>query len=114
MSRIWAGLDAGKTHHHCVVIDAEGTKMLSRRVSNPQLPAHLHPRVVAAALGTTLALPQPHVQHRDVRASRRHTGERLPGVRRLAGDDDVRLSLEQVAHPSAYHLVVVQDEHPQR
>lgn len=34
MSRIWAGLDAGKTHHHCVVIDAEGTKMLSRRVSN--------------------------------------------------------------------------------
>lgn len=34
MSQIWAGLDAGKTHHHCVVIDAEGTKMLSRRVSN--------------------------------------------------------------------------------
>lgn len=36
MSRIWAGLDAGKTHHHCVVIDAEGTKMLSRRVSNDE------------------------------------------------------------------------------
>ena len=24
MRRIWAGIDAGKTHHHCVVIDADG------------------------------------------------------------------------------------------
>jgi transposase len=32
MARIWAGVDAGKAHHHCVVIGADGRKMLSRRV----------------------------------------------------------------------------------
>lgn len=32
----WAGLDIGKTHHHCVVINAEGTRLLSRRVSNDE------------------------------------------------------------------------------
>ena len=36
MSRIWAGVDAGKTHHHCVVLDAEGAKLLSRRVANDE------------------------------------------------------------------------------
>jgi transposase len=36
MSRIWAGIDAGKTHHHCVVLDADGTKVLSRRVANDE------------------------------------------------------------------------------
>lgn len=34
MNRIWAGIDSGKTHHHCVVIDQNGTKLLSRRVPN--------------------------------------------------------------------------------
>ncbi|WP_415925996.1 IS110 family transposase [Streptomyces sp. AK02-04a] len=34
MPEIWAGLDIGKTHHHCVVINAEGTRLLSRRVHN--------------------------------------------------------------------------------
>ncbi|MEU9454508.1 IS110 family transposase [Streptomyces sp. NPDC048277] len=34
MNRIWAGIDSGKTHHHCVVIDQDGTKLLSRRVPN--------------------------------------------------------------------------------
>ena len=34
MPELWAGVDAGKTHHHCVVINAEGTKVLSRRVPN--------------------------------------------------------------------------------
>lgn len=34
MPRLWAGVDAGKTHHHCVVIDTEGTTVLSRRVPN--------------------------------------------------------------------------------
>ena len=33
---IWAGVDAGKEHHHCVVIDAEGRKLLSRRVANDE------------------------------------------------------------------------------
>lgn len=34
MPELWAGVDAGKTHHHCTVIDADGTKVLSRRVPN--------------------------------------------------------------------------------
>nr|WP_184870343.1 IS110 family transposase [Kutzneria kofuensis] len=32
--QLWAGVDAGKAHHHCVVINAEGDKILSRRVPN--------------------------------------------------------------------------------
>lgn len=36
MNRIWAGIDAGKTHHHCVVLDADGSKLLSRRVANDE------------------------------------------------------------------------------
>ncbi|WP_331755895.1 IS110 family transposase [Streptomyces sp. NBC_01643] len=36
MSRIWAGVDSGKSHHHCVVLDADGTKLLSRRVANDE------------------------------------------------------------------------------
>lgn len=34
MPQIWAGMDIGKEHHHCVVIDADGTRLLSRRVLN--------------------------------------------------------------------------------
>ncbi|HEV3171094.1 MAG TPA: IS110 family transposase [Actinocrinis sp.] len=34
--RIWAGVDIGKEHHHCVVIDAEGRRLLSRRVFNDE------------------------------------------------------------------------------
>lgn len=36
MPQIWAGVDAGKTHHHCVVIDADGHRLLSRRVANDE------------------------------------------------------------------------------
>jgi transposase len=36
MARVWAGVDAGKTHHHCVVIDADGKKLLSRRVASDE------------------------------------------------------------------------------
>lgn len=36
MNRVWAGVDAGKTHHHCVVIDADGRKLLSRRVPDDE------------------------------------------------------------------------------
>ncbi|TDC87049.1 IS110 family transposase [Actinomadura sp. 7K507] len=36
MGRIWAGVDAGKTHHHCVVIDEDGKRLLSRRVPNDE------------------------------------------------------------------------------
>jgi hypothetical protein len=34
--RIWAGVDIGKEYHHCVVIDAEGRRLLSRRVLNDE------------------------------------------------------------------------------
>lgn len=39
MAAIWAGIDAGKTHHHCVAIGDSGRRLLSRRVANdePQL-----------------------------------------------------------------------------
>jgi transposase len=33
---LWAGTDAGKAEHHCTAIDAEGRKLLSRRVQNDE------------------------------------------------------------------------------
>lgn len=36
MERVWAGVDIGKGHHHVVVIDADGARMLSRRVTNDE------------------------------------------------------------------------------
>lgn len=36
MPEIWAGMDIGKEHHHCVVIDTEGGRLLSRRVLNDE------------------------------------------------------------------------------
>lgn len=36
MVEIWAGIDAGKREHHCVVIDADGTQLLSQRVINDE------------------------------------------------------------------------------
>jgi transposase len=36
MARVWAGVDAGKANHHCVVIDADGKRLLSRRVANDE------------------------------------------------------------------------------
>ncbi|WP_239154345.1 IS110 family transposase [Amycolatopsis sp. FDAARGOS 1241] len=34
--RIWAGVDIGKEHHHCVVINDDGERLLSRRVQNDE------------------------------------------------------------------------------
>ena len=36
MPELWAGTDAGKAEHHCVVIDADGQRKLSRRVANDE------------------------------------------------------------------------------
>ncbi len=36
MSQIWAGVDLGKEHHHCVVLDAEGARLPLRRVLNDE------------------------------------------------------------------------------
>ncbi|WP_030211864.1 IS110 family RNA-guided transposase [Streptomyces bikiniensis] len=33
---IWAGIDAGKTHHHCVAVDESGRRLLSRRIANDE------------------------------------------------------------------------------
>ncbi|WP_259407813.1 IS110 family RNA-guided transposase [Streptomyces akebiae] len=33
---IWAGVDIGKEHHHCVVINGDGERLLSRRVLNDE------------------------------------------------------------------------------
>lgn len=34
--QLWAGVDAGKSDHHCVVIDAAGQRLLSQRVPNDE------------------------------------------------------------------------------
>lgn len=36
MPELWAGTDAGKAEHHCVVIDTDGQRKLSRRVANDE------------------------------------------------------------------------------
>jgi transposase len=36
MTTVWAGIDSGKRAHHCVVIDAAGAVVLSRRVANDE------------------------------------------------------------------------------
>lgn len=36
VEQAWAGIDAGKEHHHVVVIDSEGRRLLSRRVLNDE------------------------------------------------------------------------------
>lgn len=34
MALVWAGVDCGKAHHHCVVVGDDGRRLLSRRVAN--------------------------------------------------------------------------------
>jgi hypothetical protein len=36
MAIIWAGIDAGRTHHHCVAIDESDRRLLSRRGANDE------------------------------------------------------------------------------
>lgn len=36
MPRVWAGIDAGKKTHHCVVLDQKGRVLLSKRVENDE------------------------------------------------------------------------------
>lgn len=36
MFTIWAGIDIGKEHHHCVALDARGERRLSRRIGNDE------------------------------------------------------------------------------
>ena len=96
MAAIWAGIDAGKTHHHCVAIDESGRRLLSRRVANdePELLALLADVLVlgdkvtwgidladgGAALAITILLnhdqPVHHISGRAIhRASEGYRGE---------------------------------------
>ncbi|GHH63295.1 transposase [Streptomyces umbrinus] len=54
MIAIWAGIDAGKTHHHCVAIDESGHRLLSRRVANDE-PTLLELLADVLALGDEVA-----------------------------------------------------------
>ncbi|MFP5311208.1 MAG: IS110 family transposase [Actinomycetes bacterium] len=36
MVQLWAGIDAGKAHHHCFVIDGDGNRLLTQRVPNDE------------------------------------------------------------------------------
>jgi hypothetical protein len=47
LAKVWAGIDAGKAHHHCVVIDADENRLLSQKISNDE-PAQLE--LIAAVL----------------------------------------------------------------
>lgn len=51
MPQIWAGVDIGKEHHHCVVIDTQGKRLLSRRVLNDE-------PVLLELIGDVLALAE--------------------------------------------------------
>ncbi|MEU5529735.1 IS110 family transposase [Micromonospora chersina] len=57
VEQAWAGIDAGKSHHHLVVIDSEGRRLLSRRLSNdePELTAAIT-AVLARAEKVTWAI----------------------------------------------------------
>lgn len=46
VDQAWAGIDAGKEHHHVVVIDADGQRLLSQRVLNDE--SELHAAIDAA------------------------------------------------------------------
>jgi hypothetical protein len=37
LQQVWAGVDIGKSHHHAVVIDGDGRRLLSRRVANDEV-----------------------------------------------------------------------------
>ncbi|MBY6383661.1 IS110 family transposase [Rhodococcus erythropolis] len=35
-NKLWAGIDIGKEHHHCVVIDEAGQRLFSSRIANDE------------------------------------------------------------------------------
>ncbi|RFA17840.1 IS110 family transposase [Subtercola boreus] len=50
MPQLWAGIDAGKTEHHCIVLNADGAKLLSRRFANRE-------GEILALMGDVASLP---------------------------------------------------------
>jgi transposase len=60
MDRVWAGIDAGKEAHWAHVLDASGTKILSRRVENEEADlSGLIDEVLALAEEAVWAVDQP-------------------------------------------------------
>jgi hypothetical protein len=56
-ARAWAGIDAGKAHHHVHVMDADGNRLLSRRVANDEAElTDTIARVLALAVDVTWAI----------------------------------------------------------
>jgi hypothetical protein len=56
---IWAGVDIGKEHHHCVVIDAQAERLLSRRVLNDE-------SALLELIGDVLALSEDALRAVDI------------------------------------------------
>src|SRR5688500_11235238 len=82
VEQTWAGIDAGKGHHHMVVIDSEGHRLLSRRVSNDESD-------LAAAIAAILTRAETVTWAIDLgdRPGRRpgRTGHHTPARTRSAG-----------------------------
>ena len=66
VEQAWAGIDAGKGHHHVVVIDGEGRRLLSRRLINdePDIVAAIGDVHLAAAMDArTARIGDPATRH---------------------------------------------------
>ena len=59
-------------------------------------------------------VPEPHVEHRDIRLGLRDQLERILGGSSFADHRDVVLARQDVADPSAHQLVVIEQEHADR
>ncbi|GAA3079194.1 hypothetical protein GCM10020000_76030 [Streptomyces olivoverticillatus] len=71
-----------------------------------------HAGAQLAADGHAVAVGQPYVQHRHVRAQRRDPGQGLRRGGRLADHRQVRLGVQQVVDSAPDDLVVVEHEDP--
>ncbi|MBE1604007.1 IS110 family transposase [Actinopolymorpha pittospori] len=76
MPQIWAGVDIGKTHHHAVVIDVDGKRLLSRRVKNDE-------GELLALISDVLEISQDGLLRPDAQASA--AGARTPATQRPVG-----------------------------
>ena len=61
-----------------------------------------------------VAVGEPHVEHGDVRAGGGDPTDGLFGGAGLADDGQIVLRFEQIPHPAADDLVVVEEEHAGR
>jgi transposase len=60
MDKVWAGIDAGKGCHWAHMLDASGTRLLSRRVENDEADlSELIDRVLSLAEAVVWAIDQP-------------------------------------------------------